>query len=140
VEESQREIVIVLTPTLLVEKDLTTDKTLALERSLAVAEVTASREDPRLQYVLKVQERILNALRYPKDDTSLKAGGRVTLKLHLLADGSLEQATVVESSGIESLDLEALEAARSQSPYPMFPQQVTERDLWLKLPVIFHSS
>jgi outer membrane biosynthesis protein TonB len=44
---------------------------------------------------------------------------------------------VSQSSGVESLDLEALKAAESQTPYPGFPSQLTERELWLEVPIIF---
>jgi len=134
---TQRELVIAVTPELLEDEGETTDRRLALEQALAVAEVTASVDDPRLRYALQIQDRIAKAIRYPQREKELDMDGTVKLRLHLFADGTLGRAVVTESSGLEALDLEAIKAAESQSPYPGFPTQMTERELWLDVPVIF---
>jgi TonB family protein len=136
-EESQREVIIAVTPELAADEALDADRGLALERALAVAEVTASVEDARLRYALTVQERIASALRYPQRERELNLDGTVKLKLHLFADGTLGRTAVTSSSGLEALDAEALKAAESQAPYPPFPSTVSERELWLEIPVIF---
>jgi TonB family protein len=135
----QRELIIAVTPELMLDTGLTTDKTVALEQALAVAEVTASVEDPTFRYALQVQDRIAKSLRYPLREKELGMGGQVKLRLHLFRDGSLGRALVAESSGIESLDLEALKAAETQSPYPPFPSDLLQQELWLELPVLFRS-
>jgi len=137
VSATQRELVIAVTPELVEDEAQTADRQLALEQALAVAEVTASVDDPRLRYALTIQDRIAKVLRYPQREKELNIEGTVKLKLHLFADGTLGRATVSESSGVESLDLEAVKAAESQSPYPGFPSQLTERELWLEVPIIF---
>jgi len=136
-KSTQRELVLAVTPELVADEAQTTDRRLALEQALAVAEVTASVDDPRLRYALTIQDRIAKALRYPQRERELNIDGTVKLKLHLFADGTLGRAMVSESSGIESLDLEAVKAAESQSPYPGFPSQLSERELWLEVPIIF---
>lgn len=136
-KETQRELLITVTPELMLDEGEETDRRLALEQALAVAEVTASVEDPRLRYALQIQDRIAKALRYPQREKELNIDGTVKLRLHLFADGTLGRAMVSESSGIESLDLEALKAAESQTPYPGFPSQLAERELWLEVPIIF---
>lgn len=140
VKSKNTELVIAVTPELKVDEGMEADRTFALEQALAVAEVTASVEDPRLRYALQVQDRIAKALRYPKREGELKLDGRVKLKLHLFADGTLARVMVAQSSGIEALDMEALKAAESQSPYPAFPTQMLERELWIEVPVIFRPS
>lgn len=137
VKSTQRELVIAVTPELMGDEGDAVDRQLALEQALAVAEVTASVDDPRLRYALQVQDRIAKALRYPQREKELNIEGTVKLKLHLFADGTLGRAMVSSSSGIEALDMEALKAAESQAPYPGFPSQLTERELWLEIPVIF---
>ena len=59
------------------------------------------------------------------------------LRLHLFADGSLGRVMVAASSGIDALDTEALTAAETLAPYPKFPSEIHEEDLWLEVPVIF---
>lgn len=139
-KNSQSELVIAVTPELVVDEAKLADRTVALEQALASAEVASSVEDPRLRYALMIQDRISKALRYPQREKELNIDGRVKLRLHLFADGTLGRVNVAESSGIEALDLEAVKAAESQSPYPAFPAQVIERELWLEVPVIFRPS
>jgi pilus assembly protein CpaC len=136
-KSTQRELVITVTPELLHDEADTVDRQMALEQALAVAEVTASVDDPRLRYALQIQERIASALRYPQREKELNIDGTVKLKLHLFADGSLGRAAVSQSSGVETLDMEALKAAETQAPYPGFPSQLVEKELWLEVPVIF---
>ncbi len=136
-QATQRELIITITPELLMDKGKAADKQLALEQALAVAEVTASVDDPRLRYALQIQEKISKVLRYPQREKELNMEGTVKLRIHLFADGTLGRAMVSESSGIESFDLEAVKAAESQAPYPGFPSQLTERELWLEVPIIF---
>ncbi|MBI1992708.1 MAG: TonB family protein, partial [Candidatus Omnitrophica bacterium] len=94
------------------------DRSEILEQALSSAELAASVEDPSLRYALQVQDRIAKSIRYPIREKELSMGGRVKLRLHLFRDGTLGKALVTESSGIESLDSEAMKAAESQSPYP----------------------
>jgi len=134
---TRRELVIAVTPELMAEAGKTAERGLAVEQALAVAEVTASVDDPRLRYALQVQERIAKALRYPSREKESGVEGTVKLRLHLFADGTLGQAMVAKSSGIEALDLEALKVAETAAPYPLFPNQLAERELWLEVPIIF---
>lgn len=133
----QTELVVAVTPELVQDTAAVTDKRLALEQALASAEVLAAVEDPRLRYALTVQERISKALRFPQREKELNLEGMVKLRLHVFHDGTLGRAMVAESSGIQAFDTEALKAAESQSPFPGFPSQLIERELWLEVPVIF---
>jgi len=136
-KSTQRELIIAVTPELLLEAEQGADKVLAVEQALAVAEVTASVEDPMLRYALKVQERIAKSLRYPVREKELGLSGQVKLRVHLLRDGTLKQALLAEPSGFESFDQAAVRAAESQSPYPPFPSDLPQQELWLELPVLF---
>ena len=99
--------------------------------------MTASVDDPTLRYALQVQQRLAKAVHYPMRESELGMSGHVKLRLHLFRDGTLGRATVSESSGVDSFDMEAVKAAESQSPYPPFPSEVPQQDLWLELPVLF---
>jgi len=137
IKSTQRELIIAVTPELLLEAEQAADKVLAVEQALAVAEVTASVEDPTLRHALTVQDRIAKAIKYPMREKELGLAGAVKLRLHLFRDGTLGRAVIAESSGVEAFDLEALKAAESQSPYPPFPSDLAQQDLWLELPVLF---
>ena len=136
-KSTQRELIITVTPELAIDAEMATDKTLALEQALAVAGVTASVEDPTLRYALAVQNRIAKAIRYPTREKELGLAGAVRLRLHLFRDGTLGRALIAESSGLELLDNAALKAAESQSPYPPFPSDLPQQELWLEFPVLF---
>lgn len=89
-------------------------------------------------YARDVQERVANGLALPRAATT--GSGAVRLRLHVLADGTLDDVRVVQSSGDRSLDETATAAAVSQGPYPAFPTSLTSSDLWLEFPVIFNPS
>jgi pilus assembly protein CpaC len=137
VTDTRNELVITVTPEILGDQANQAERGLALEQAMAVAEVTASVQDPRLRYALQVQDRIAKQLRYPEREKELGLDGTVKLRLHLFRDGTLGRAIVSASSGIEALDMEALKVAETQAPYPSFPSQLVEQELWLEVPVIF---
>lgn len=136
-QSSQVELIITVTPELVQDEAKVMDRSLALEQALSVAEVTASVDDPRLRYALQIQQKIAGRLHYPQREKELGLDGTVKLRLHLFADGTAGRVMVAESSGIEAFDLEALKIAESQAPYPGFPNELKEKELWLEIPVIF---
>lgn len=105
----------------------------------AITEVTVSSDNPRLQYALQIHDQIAQAIHYPAAAAEAqRQQGAVKLRLHLFADGTLERAVITESSGDDVLDSEVLNTAQRQAPYPPFPPQLTEEELWLDIPVVFH--
>jgi TonB family protein len=93
--------------------------------------------DLRRHYALQIMERIAGAIEYPQTDWPVEAPGHVKLLLHLDRAGSLTESLVTEDSGVAEFDEEALRVARAQSPYPAFPEELPEQDLWLDIPVLF---
>ena len=133
----QSELVIMVTPELAAEQGASAERTFALEQALSSAEVAGSVNDPVLRYSLQIQDRIAKSMRFPAREKEMGLSGRVKLRLHLFRDGTLARAMVSQPSGIEVFDAEALKAAESQSPYPPFPSDIPQQDLWLELPVLF---
>lgn len=136
-KSTRREIIIVVTPQILAEGEEISDRAFVMEQALVSAEVAGSVADPILRYALQVQDRIAKSIRFPVREQELGMSGRVKLRLHIFRDGTLGQATVSESSGIQSFDAEAMKAAESQSPYPAFPPELVQQDLWVEVPVLF---
>lgn len=158
----QTELIIVVTPELSEQwtparpeakgTDAVIEETVAVQEALTNAEIVVPPdaslaavqddrvviEDPRIQYALEVQQRIASAVRYPEQGgLQRELAGTVTLTLHLFPDGTVQQAVVTESSGMDALDQAALDAANAQAPFPSFPSQLVEKELWLRIPVIF---
>ncbi len=144
-KSTQRELVITVTPERLVDPEAPTkEKVAAVEQALSVAEVTASatpesEDNPTLNYAMQVQDRIARSIQYPAAEKEQGHSGQVKLRLHLFRDGTLERAIVSTPSGVQAFDQAALEAAQGQSPYPPFPKEIAQQELWLELPVLFRS-
>ena len=109
----------------------------ALEQAFAIAQVMAPVQDPTLNYALHVQEQIAKSIRYPPQRPFADREGHVKLRVHVSADGALQEAFIAESSGVAPFDQEALRSAKSQAPYPAFPPTINQQDLWLDIPILF---
>lgn len=131
------ELVIIVTPELRQDAAMGAERNYAVEESLASSELPGAVNDPVLRYALQIQERIAKSIRYPSREQTLGAGGRVKVKLHLFRDGTMDNAMVTEPSGTEVFDNEALSAVEAQAPYPPFPSDLVQPDLWLEIPVLF---
>ncbi len=143
-KSSRLELVIAVTPVLMDEATgQGHDKLTAVEQALAHAEVTLPPpgDDPLAAYALQVQQRVAGSLRYPAEipaeHRELLTAVRVKLRLHLFRDGTLDQVTILESSGLQAFDQAVIQTAQQQSPFPAFPPTLTRQDLWLELPVLF---
>ncbi len=137
-KSSQREIVIVVTPELIAdEEEAPAERQTAMEHALAVMEVTPTVQDPTLRYALQIQDRIAKAIHYPSQEQEQGVSAAAKLRVQVFRDGTLGQAVISKSSGIQSFDSEVLKAAWAQSPYPPFPAELRQKDLWLELPILF---
>lgn len=137
IESTELEMIVAITAEIIGDSEKQVDRSLALEEALSVAQVTASVDDPRLRYALQVQQSIARRLRYPEREKELELDGMVKLRLHLFTDGTLGRAMVSESSGIKAFDMEAIKVAEAVAPYPGFPGDLKEEDMWLEVAVIF---
>lgn len=134
----QTELIIIVTPDLSRDEGAeAADRASTPPRAADGPEPVSALKDPTLRYALQVQDRVSKSIRYPPREKELGMGGQVKLRLHLLRDGTLGQAMIAEPSGVEAFDLEALNAAQNQSPYPPFPPELPQPDLWVELPVVF---
>jgi pilus assembly protein CpaC len=160
--DADTEMVIVLTPTVLTNKKFA-DKEVVMptpEERKAWNEVIESKypheplpswpvakiaPDNNLQTVLPemtayarmVQEKISNAIRYPQISGKPLAG-TVKLKLRILRDGSLNSEEVVESSGNDILDQDAVQAAKTAAPFDAFTMGMAQEDLIFTVPIVYN--
>ncbi len=70
-------------------------------------------------------ERVGN-LNYPEAARRDKLSGKLSLDVSLNSDGSIEQITIVKSSGHQVLDDAAIRIVKLASPYSPFPDQIRE--------------
>jgi len=89
------------------------------------------------RYLAKVISQIQRAKHYPFQARKKKQEGEVRVRFVIRASGELEEAEVIESSGYEILDQQALKILKRASPFPPFPSELKEERLELKLKVVF---
>jgi pilus assembly protein CpaC len=161
--DTNTEMVIILTPTVLTEKKFA-DKQLVMptpgERD-SWKEINAKYEhEPLLSfwpvkethpknqpaelpvmtaYARMVQERISKAIFYPNAAVGgMALVGTVKLKLHILKDGSLDSEEVVESSGNDILDQGAMQAAKIAAPYDAFMAGMDQEGMVFTIPIVYN--
>jgi len=88
-----------------------------------------------IRYLLLVKEKIEAQKRYPRESLERKEEGEVNIKFTILANGSLLDVTVAQSSGCPSLDREGIMMVKRASPFPPPPENTNLTIT--KLPVTF---
>ena len=89
-------------------------------------------------YARMVQERISRAIIYPPAAMGNILAGTVKLKLHILKDGSLDSEEIMESSGSDILDQDAMQAAKTAAPYEAFTMGMDQEDLIFTIPIVYN--
>jgi pilus assembly protein CpaC len=89
-------------------------------------------------YARMVQERISNAVLYPQEARSRELSGTVKLKLRILRDGTLSSVEVMNSSGNDILDQEAILAAKTAAPYDAFTTGMKQKELIFTIPIVYN--
>jgi pilus assembly protein CpaC len=88
-------------------------------------------------YARMVQEKISKAISYPVGEGA-SLSGTVKLKLHILKDGSLDSAEVMESSGNNVLDQEAMQAAKTAAPFDAFAMGMNQEGMIFTIPIVYN--
>ncbi len=88
-------------------------------------------------YVRLVQMKISQAITYPHEAIQNNWQGTVRLRLRIAKDGSLSEATVVEPSGHDVFDQDALNTAKIAAPFTAFPPDMSGNDLVVTVPIVY---
>jgi TonB family protein len=91
-----------------------------------------------MAYARMVQTKISKAILYPQTIGGIALAGTVKLKLRILKDGSLNSEEVVESSGNNILDQDAMQAAKTAAPYDAFTTGMEQEDLVFTVPIVYN--
>jgi pilus assembly protein CpaC len=106
-----------------------------------IAKITAPNydniKDPVLRYSKLVQQKVLNALVYPPAAKAAGFQGTVKLSLKLSPQGELLESKLKETSSYRVLDDAALQKAQDTSPYPPFPPDIKEQEIWVDIPITY---
>ncbi len=98
---------------------------------------TKSVDDALRQYCGKVKRKIEKEKKYPRLAERNGYEGKVEIKFKILADGQVENVEIVNSSGYDVLDNEAVRAIRAAAPYSLIPEALAQTYLWIKVPLVF---
>jgi len=98
---------------------------------------TAMIPDGMVSYVQSIQAAIARSVVYPEEAKQYSWEGTVKLALHILSDGTLEDVSVIESSGYDLFDNNALTTAKESAPYAAFPVGIILRDLSITIPIVY---
>jgi pilus assembly protein CpaC len=93
---------------------------------------------PAEAYVQQVSGYLGNNIFYPWAAKQAELEGTVVLNLHLTKDGELLDSNIGNSSGYSVLDENTMSIARQIAPYPSFPRDISEQDLWVQIPVVYN--
>jgi protein TonB len=87
-------------------------------------------------YLTALRERIQQSVRYPASARRRGLGGTVSVEILILANGSIADVTLLESSSHAVLDDAALDTIRSLPRMPL-PPELPARPLRVRVPVVF---
>jgi len=122
-EKGDAELVITLTPTILVEPEVP---------SIDIGKSAIH------SYTRGVITRIQDNFVYPPEAYKKKLEGLVGLSFLLSSTGELLEVKIKQSSGYPILDENALEVIRTISPFPSFPSDIEQEELWINIPIAYN--
>ncbi len=163
--DTNTEMVIILTPMVLTDKKFADNQIVMptpaerdsyreiaskyehepLGSTLPLAKITAQDSSAVLPvmtaYARMVQEKISKAIVYPQEAEArggIALAGTVKLKLHILKDGSLDSEEVMESSGNNILDQDAMQAAKTAAPFDAFTTGMDQEAMVFTIPIVYN--
>jgi len=93
----------------------------------------SSSDTKYLQYRLDMVKKLSRAWKYPEKAKEAGDQGIVVLKISLNSEGGIEEASIINSSGLAILDEAALLAAKSAAPFGKLPApDLTQLHIFIK--------
>ena len=92
------------------------------------------------EYISKVIQQIRRNFVYPKAVKEANLGGSLKLRLRLSSSGQLQSVEIQESSGQAVLDENAVNIVKKAAPYPPFPSEMSQKELWIDLPIVYKTN
>ena len=87
-------------------------------------------------YLTALRQRIQESVRYPSSARRRGLAGTVSVEILILANGTIGDVTLLESSTHQVLDAAALETIRALPRMPL-PPDLPARALRVRVPVVF---
>ena len=90
------------------------------------------------RYIQILTKRIHDHLNYPWSASQGRIEGVLKLSLNISSAGELLGAKVVQSSGFAVLDENALKTVKEVAPFPSFPSEIVQKELWVEIPIVYN--
>lgn len=100
-------------------------------------EAGSSAEGVRHVYLSEVVRRIEAAKRYPRRELAAGIEDRVTVRLRIRSDGTVQECQLTGQSRYPGFNHEALASIRRAGPFPPFPPEFNERETVLHVTLDF---
>lgn len=115
----------------ILQEDMTGEKT--MER----VETEQPSPEEMLRYQDMVKRRIEQARRYPPWAKKHGIEGVVHISFYIMPEGSADEVKIIQRSGSEILDREAVATVRRAAPYPPFPNGWPSSYLQMEVKIVF---
>jgi len=133
-ERGDVDLFITLTPTIIKES---AKREAAKPEILRPIKGRIAREPAVSEYVRKVSQQIRRNVVYPWAAKKANLEGSLRLGLRVYYTGQLLNVEIRESSGYDLLDDNAVNIVKKIAPYPAFPMEMKQKELWIDLPIIY---
>ncbi len=91
----------------------------------------------RAEYIRLLQSRLNAQKRYPNAAKRRGATGTAKVRFIILADGSMVSSELLQSTGNQHLDKEALRMLSRAEPFPPIPKGLKLKQIDLQIPIVF---
>ena len=102
-----------------------------------IVEVINPQEEAMLRYQDMVKQRIESCRRYPNWAKKQGFEGIVSLTFTVLSTGQVQDIKIIQSSGFNILDEEAIVTIKRANPFPPIPEEFRKSYLEMEVSIVF---
>jgi len=88
-----------------------------------------TKEKKYVSYFGRIKQQIQRAWIYPTQGTMKRLTGEVILKFEISKEGNLLDLRLINTSGVDVLDINAIKAVKEAAPFYPFPQTISKKKL-----------
>lgn len=116
---------------------LSTEDKAAAEANKVQTAYAKTKLSPTSEYARNISQQIRRNLVYPWIAKESNLEGSLKVALRVYYTGQLLDVAVKESSGYAVLDESTVNIIKQLAPYPPFPPEMKQRELWIDLPIAY---
>jgi protein TonB len=90
-----------------------------------------------LRYQDSIKQKIQENKKYPRWALRAKHQGIVRIVFDVLPSGEVKGLNILQSTGFNELDKEALDAVKRASPFAAFPEMLQEEEIQIEVDIVF---